>query len=493
MKDIKLEYLSASEIGRLVNNKQITPTEVLDYFIERINKYNDIVNAFVYTKFDYAYEKAKELESRLEKGENLGVFAGVPFALKDFLPSKKGWTHTYGGVKCLERVDEVDSLFCKVMEENGGIAIGKVNAPSYGFRGVTDNLLYGATKNPFNTKYNAGGSSGGSSAAVASGLIPIAEGGDAGGSIRVPASCCNLVGFVAGFGSIPMVNRPDAFSATHPYCVEGGLVKTVDEAIALYKLMAKYNSRDPYNNMCLRNMNEFNSLVNTKKPLKIAFTYDFDIFSIEPIIKDKLDEVVSIFKNANYKVDLVHFNFKHTANELSEAWCKGITIDCALDLNFEKEKGNDYLKTNKKDFPEEFIYYKELCDKMTIKDLYDFNLARTDVLDNFEDVFKDYDLIISPTMCTKPIKNEPNGKTKGPKEINGKKVESLVGWCETFLVNFVSYPAISLPISLTEENLPIGFQIIGRRYREDEVFNAAKIYEALNPWDKYYEISFNNE
>ena len=119
MKDIKLEYLSASEIGRLVNNKQITPTEVLDYFIERINKYNDKVNAFVYTKFDYAYNEAKKLEDRLNKGENLGVFAGVPFALKDFLPSKKGWTHAYGGVKCLEQIDPFDSLFCKLMEENG--------------------------------------------------------------------------------------------------------------------------------------------------------------------------------------------------------------------------------------------------------------------------------------------------------------------------------------------------------------------------------------
>ena len=490
--NLKLEYLSALEIGKLVNDKKLTPKEVLDYFIDRINNYNDSVNAFVYTKFDYAYTEAEKLQKRLDKGEYCGLFAGVPFALKDFLPSKKGWSHSFGGVKCLERIDEVDSLFCKVMEESGAIAIGKVNAPAYGFRGVTDNKMYGATKNPFNTMYNAGGSSGGSAAAVAKGLVPIAEGGDAGGSIRVPASCNNLVGFVAGFGSIPMINRPDAFSATHPYCVEGGLVKTVDEAIALYKLMAKYNSRDPYNNMSLRNMSEFDSKVNSKKSLKIAFTYDFDIFEIEPIIKEKLDEVVSIFRSANCTVDLVRFNFKHSANELSEAWCKGITIDCALDLNFEKEKGRDYLKTNKDDFPEEFIYYKELCDKMTIKDLYEFNLARTDVLDNFEDVFKDYDLIISPTMCTKPIRNEENGMTKGPKEINGKPVESLVGWCETFLVNFVSYPAISLPISLIEENLPIGFQIIGKRFREDEVFKAAKLYEKINLWDKYYEISFNN-
>ena len=493
MKDIKLEYLSASEIGRLVNNKQITPTEVLDYFIERINKYNDKVNAFVYTKFDYAYEKAKELESRLNKGENLGVFAGVPFALKDFLPSKKGWTHTYGGVKCLERVDEVDSLFCKVMEENGGIAIGKVNAPSYGFRGVTDNLMYGATKNPFNPKYNAGGSSGGSSSAVASGLVPIAEGGDAGGSIRVPASCCNLVGFVAGFGSIPMVNRPDAFSATHPYCVEGGLVKTVEDSINLYKLMAKYNSRDPYNNMVLRKWDEFDSIINSNKKLKIALTYDFDIFMVEDEVKEVVSNAVNKFMDAGCEVSLVHFNFKYSANEFSEAWCKGITIDCANELNMFKEKGFDYLKTNKLDFPSEFIKYKKLCDKLTIRDLYDFNLVRTDILDNFENVFENYDLIISPVMCTLPIKNKTNGVTKGPDKINGVKVESLVGWCETFLVNFVSYPSVSVPAGIASHKLPIGMQIIGKKFDEATVLYAAKVYESINPWTKYYKISLNNK
>lgn len=488
--DIKLEYLSAIEIGKLVNDRTITPTEVLDYFVDRINKRNKSINAFVYTKFDYAYSEAKKLEERLKNGENLGVFAGVPFALKDFLPSKKGWSHSFGGVKCLEKIDEVSSLFCKVMEENGGIAIGKVNAPSYGFRGVTDNKMYGATSNPFNILYNAGGSSGGSAAAVADGLIPIAEGGDAGGSIRVPAACCNLVGFVAGFGSIPMVNRPDAFSATHPYCVEGGLVKTVDDAIMLYKLMAKYDPKDPYSNMILRSFDDFDKELNSDKKLKIAFTEDFDIFEVEDEIRKHIREAAFKFKNAGYDVEEVHFNFKHSANEFSEWWCKGITIDCALDLNFEKEKGNDYLKDYRNDFPEEFIYYKELCDKLTIKDLYEYNLARTDILDNFEEVFKDYDLIISPVMCTLPIKNEANGNTKGPKTINGKPVESLVGWCETFLVNFVSYPAISIPSGLIN-GLPVGMQIIGKKFNEATVLKCAKAYEKIEPWNKWYDIPFN--
>lgn len=489
---MKLEYLSALEIGELVNNKKITPKEVLDYFINRIESRNKSINAFVYTKYDYAYKEAEKLQKRLDRGEYCGVFAGVPFALKDFLPSKKGWTHSFGGVKCMETVDECSSLFCQIMEENGGIAIGKVNAPAYGFRGVTDNLMYGATSTPFNTEYNAGGSSGGSASAVADGLVPIAEGGDAGGSIRVPASCNNLVGFVAGFGSIPMVNRPDAYSATHPYCVEGGLVKTIDDAIMLYKLMAKYNPLDPYNNMILRNPIDFDKELKRDKLLKIAYTLDFDIFEVEEDVKNKVLEAIFNFKKLGYEVDLVHFNFKHTANELSEEWCKGITIDCAIELNHLKEKGIDYLKTNKIDFPNEFIHYKELCDKLTIEDLYKFNLARTDVLDNFEKVFESYDLIASPIMCTKHIKNEEKGKTKGPKTINGKPVESLVGWCETFLVNFVSYPAISIPIGLID-NLPIGMQLIGKKFNEAIVLKAAKDYEKKFPWMDNFNIAFNRK
>ena len=491
--ELKLEYLSALEIGKLVNDRIITPTEVIKYFEDRINARNKSINAFTYTNFEYAYKEAKKLEERLKNGENVGIFAGVPFGLKDFLPSKKGWRHTFGGVKCLEKEDECDSLFCKVMEEAGGIAIGKTNAPSYGFRGVTDNLMFGATSTPFNTLYNAGGSSGGSASAVADGLVPICEGGDAGGSIRVPAACNNLVGFVAGFGSIPMANRPDAYSATHPYCVEGGLVKSLDDSIALYRLMAKYNPLDPYSNMILRNWDDFDKELNSNRKLKIALTLDYDIFMVEDEIKNKVMEAAYKLKDAGHTIDLVHFNFKHTSNELSEEWCKGITIDCAIELNYLKEEGLDFLKTNSLDFPEEFIYYKNICDKLTIEDLYKFNLARTDVLDNFENVFKDYDLIISPVMCTLPIKNKINGVTKGPDYINGKPVETLVGWCESFLVNFVSYPAISVPIGLSDNKLPIGMQIIGHKFMEATVFKCAKEFEKVSPWKEYFSIPFNRK
>lgn len=188
-----LESLSAAELGREVLSGRVSPTEVVRHFASRIAERNPSLNAFVYTKYEDALSAAKALEERLAAGENPGPFAGVPFGLKDFLPSKKGWTNSHGGVRALIREDGSDSEFCKAMESAGGIAIGKTNSPAFAFRGTCDNLLYGPTSTPFAPGYNSGGSSGGSAAAVADGMVPIAEGSDGGGSIRIPADRKSVV------------------------------------------------------------------------------------------------------------------------------------------------------------------------------------------------------------------------------------------------------------------------------------------------------------
>lgn len=473
----RLECLSAAEIGRKVKNREFTALECIKYFEDRINKYNKLVNAFVYTEFEYAESKAKELDERIARGESVGPFAGVPFGLKEFLPNKVGWKSWHGGVKCLESIDECNSVFCEAMERAGGIAIGKTNAPAYGFRGTTDNRMFGPTSTPYNLKYNSGGSSGGSAAAVAAGLVPIAEGGDAGGSIRLPASYCNLFGYKAGIGMIPSVCRPDAWSATHPLCFNGGLTKTVEDATILLEFMSYFNPRDPFSNPRPININP--SIV---KDLKIAYTRDFGIFEVDKEVLDVFNNTIEYLKQNGVNLEEVTFNFKHTANELAEQWCKGITIDCALDINHEKAKGNDLLKDHAEDFPEEFIYWKNECDKLGIEDMYKFNLARTDVLDQFEDVFEKYDLILSPVSCSKGVLNRNDRNTKGPETINGKPLETLIGWTETHLANFAGNPAASIPAGFTEDNIPVGLQIIGRRYSDSTLLSFAKKYEEINPW-----------
>ena len=479
----KLESLSAADLGRKINSREITALECVQYFEERITKYNGLINAFVYVDFEYAESKAKEIDEKLNRGEYVGPFAGVPFGLKEFLPNKIGWKSYHGGVRCLESVDEYNSVFCQAMEDAGGIAIGKCNAPSYGFRGTTDNKMFGPTSTPYNLKYNAGGSSGGSAAAVAAGLVPIAEGGDAGGSIRIPANYCNLFGFKAGIGTIPNLCRPDAWAATHPFCVNGGLTRTVEDAYILMSYMARYSSRDPFSVPTVLEVKPENVL-----NMKIAYTKNFDLFEVDSEVLDIFDKTINFLKSSGIDIEEVHFDFKHTANELAEQWCKGITVDCALELNHEKENGNDLLTDHFDDFPEEFISIKQECDKLGIEDLYKFNLARTDILDQFENVFENYDLILSPVCCSKGILNKNDHNTKGPDNINGKPVEPLIGWTMTYLVNFIGNPAASIPAGFTSDNVPMGIQIIGKRYDDKSILSFSKKYEELNPWIQYYNL-----
>ena len=475
---IRLEKLSAYEIGRLINKRKITPTEVIEYFEKRITRKNKKVNAFVYTKFEEAKLEAKKLEERIAKGEDVGPFAGVPFALKDFLPSKKGWTHSYGGVPSLISEDEYNSVFCEAMEKAGGIAIGKTNAPTFGFRGTTDNALYGPTKNPFNLKYNAGGSSGGSAAAVASGLVPIAEGGDAGGSIRIPASWTNLFGFKASVGTIPSVNRPDAYSATHPFCFNGGLTKSVMDTAILLNYMASYNPRDPYSVP----RNKIDYVKEMKKPItgyKIAFTYDFDIFSVEDEVKEIVFNSAKKLEQLGASVEFVHFNINRDQNELAKIWCESISIDTAIQMILSKN-------INREELPTEFLYYNNMAEGWDIMDFYKFNLVRSELYDAFQDIFDKYDIIISPTTTCLPVLNSDDRNTKGPEKIGDKSINTLIGFAETFLVNFTGHPAASVPCGLSENGLPVGMQIIAKRYKDEDVLKVAYNYEKIAPWKEHY-------
>lgn len=480
MKD--LHKLPAYKIGGLVNAKIITPTNVLKYFEERINKYNPSLNAFVYTKFDEAYEKAKELEEKIEQGRYVGPFAGVPFALKDFLPNKPGWTSSHGGVECLISEDTCYSEFCLAMEAAGGIAIGKTNAPAYGFRGTTDNKLYGPTKNPFDLSKNSGGSSGGSASAVAAGLVPIAEGGDAGGSIRIPASWCNLFGFKPGVGSVPSVIRPDAWSATHPFCFNFALTKYVEDAKILFRIMNRYNSRDPFS-LPTTVLSEDINLDN----IIIGVTINFNLFEVDKSVAENIYKYVRKL-NSGSKIKFIplNFNFKHTAKEFADTWCNSLIFDSVIELEQDKRNGKDYLNEYKDQFPEELFECIERCKKSNFEDLYKFNLARTDILDNFEDAFKECDFILSPTACCLPSDNANDRNTKGPSQINGKEVDPLIGWAPTYLVNFIGYPAVSIPAGFSDTNLPVGAQIIGKRFSDYKLLKLCRFLEDFNPWQIYY-------
>ena len=487
---MKLETLSGVEFGRRINHMEVSPTEAVNYFFERIHRRDPSINAFTYTKYEDAMEEARLLEARLAKGEYCGPLAGVPIGLKDFLPSKKGWTNSHGGVPCLAAVDTADSVFYDAARRAGAIAVGKTNAPAFAFRGTTDNVMYGPTSTPFFPGYNSGGSSGGSAAAVADGMILIGEGSDGGGSIRIPSSWCGCFGYKASIGTIPQVNRPDGWSASHPYCFNGAITKTVEDSAVMLNYMAYYDPRDPHSVPLPER--DFTELM--KRPLKglrIGYTDDFGIFTVEEEVKQIVRSAAMRFQDAGVTVEPVTFRFPHTQNEYAEFWCRSICFDTASDMELWKRNGFDLVRDHRDEIPEEFIYWNEQVAKGTILDFRAMNELRTEILDVQEDVFADYDIILSPVTVCAPVKNRTDHNTRGPEYVCGQKVEPLIGFCETFFENFTGNPACSVPAGLTKKGLPVGMQIIGRKFRDEDVMAAAYTYEQLNPWT--YDIPLNRK
>ena len=230
----ELAYVTAHDLAARIRRRDLSPVEVVEAFIRRIEARNPSLNAFIYLDFDGARTRAKELEKALMAGEQLGPLHGVPSALKDLFDFKPGWPASLGGFSALKNhVVNSYCVFCERMETRGGaVLLGKTNSALMGFRATCDNYLFGPTRNPFNLAKNSGGSSGGSGAAVADGMLPIAEGTDAGGSIRVPAAWCGAYGFKASFGRVPFVVSGNAFGAADSPFLSFGSSTTGPTAIA---------------------------------------------------------------------------------------------------------------------------------------------------------------------------------------------------------------------------------------------------------------------
>ena len=229
--------------------------------------------------------RAKEAEQALISGAALGPLHGVPVALKDLFDFKPEWVSTFGGVRALKNnVVDFYCAFAERMEKAGAILVGKTNSPVMGFRGTCDNYLFGPSRNPFDPAKNSGGSSGGSAAAVADGMLPLSEGTDGGGSIRIPASWCGVYGYKQSFGRVPFVARPNAFAGTAPFLFEGPITRTVEDAALALTALAGYDLRDPHS---LDEQVDFTAATRRSiRGWKIAYSPNFDVFPMDRRVTD---------------------------------------------------------------------------------------------------------------------------------------------------------------------------------------------------------------
>jgi amidase/aspartyl-tRNA(Asn)/glutamyl-tRNA(Gln) amidotransferase subunit A len=480
----ELAYMSAVELARRVRQRQLSPVEVVDATIARIEARNPTVNAFVYFGFDDARKAAKEAEKQVMSGAPLGPLHGVPSAIKDLFDFKPGWKATFGGIRaCKDLVSSSYCAFAEHVEKAGAIFVGKTNSPTMGLRGVCDNYLFGPARNPFNVAKNTGGSSGGSGGAVADGLVPMAEGTDGGGSIRIPASWCGIYGYKASFGRVPFVSRPNAFGGTAPFLFEGPMTRTVEDAALTLAAIAGYDSRDPFS---LADPVDF--LAATRRSIrgwKIAYSPNLDVFPVDRRVADVVAKAVKAFEEAGAHVEEVKVGLKRSQAELSDLWCRMIAPLNVMTFEAFKRDGLDLLGKHRDDFPPEYLHWVEVGEKLTAADFFRDQEMRTEVYAAIQGVLDRYDLLVTPTLACLPVDNSTDGNTLGPAEIDGEKVDRLIGWCLTYPINFTGHPAASVPAGLAD-NLPVGMQIVGRRYAD--VLAASAAFERLRPWHDTYRI-----
>jgi amidase/aspartyl-tRNA(Asn)/glutamyl-tRNA(Gln) amidotransferase subunit A len=478
--------MSASETASLIATRKLSPVEVMEDTIARIERRNPSLNALIYLGFDDARRDAKKAEELVMKGEKLGPLHGVPSAIKDLFDFKPGWPTTFGGVRALKNnIAQFYCPFAERIEKAGAILVGKTNSPVMGLRGVCDNYLFGATRNPFDTTRNPGGSSGGSAAAVADGMLAIAEGTDAGGSIRIPAAWCGIYGYKASYGRVPVVIRPNAFAGDLPFVHEGPITRTVEDAALAMSVLDGYDPRDPHS--LDEKVDYIGALKRSVKGMRIAYSPNLDVFPVEPAIAETVAKAVRAFEEAGAIVEDVKVGITTPQRELSDVWSR-----LMMPLNLGtfatmKMYGVDLLKDHREDFPPEYLRWIEIGEKMTLNDLARDQWVRSQVYDAIQSVFANYDLLITPTLAGMPVKNRNDGNTVGPTHINGEDVDPLIGWCLTYPINFTGHPAASIPAGMVK-GLPVGMQIIGRRYADADVFAASAAFERLRPWAESYAI-----
>lgn len=376
-------------------------------------------------------------------------------------------------------------VWAERMEGAGAIIIGKGNSPALGFRGTCDNYLFGPTRNPFDTTRNSGGSSGGSAAVVADGLVPIAEGTDGGGSIRIPAAWCGVVGYQPSAGRVPVFVRPNAFSGVSPFIYEGPITRTVEDAALAMSVLSGPHPGDPF---CALDKPDFTSgLDQGVEEWTIAYSPDLGVYPVESGVAAVVYEAVCAFEEAGATVVEVDIDIDLDQRELADLWCR-LIMPLSLDAFANLAKGGlDILGEHRDDLPPEFLRWADHVSEMSAMEYFDDNSKRTQVFDALQAVMTEHDLLVSPTLACMQAESLTNGETRGPTVIEGVEVDPVIGWCMTFFTNFTGYPAVSLPAGLSE-GLPVGIQLIGRRRADLDVLAAAAAFERVRPWDHIYDI-----
>ena len=229
------------------------------------------------------------------------------------------------------------------------------------------------------------------------------------------------------------------------------------------------------------------ALTRDMRGARIAYSPNFDVFPVEPEVKEVVGNAVRAFEEAGARISEVNIGLSRSQRELSDLWCRLIMPLNVTTLQGMKAFGFDLLDRHRDDFPPEYLRWIDQCREMKAVDFFADQAMRSEVYDAVQSVFREHDFLITPTLAALPVDNAADGNTIGPTRIAGEEVDPLIGWCMTYPINFTGNPAASIPAGLSRSGLPIGMQIIGRRYADHDVLALSSTFERLRPWQQIYE------
>lgn len=479
----ELAYQPAARLAAMIRSRELSPVELVRACLDRIERRNPAVNAFVTVCADEALENARRAERAVIGGDPLPPLHGLPVGIKDLDPVA-GLRTTQASFAFENEIPRASGISAARLQQAGAIVIGKTNTPEFGHKAITDNALFGPTSTPFDLSANSGGSSGGAAAAVAEGMVPIAQGSDAGGSLRVPASLCGVFAFMGTFGRVPTVVRPNAFGLLNPMVCYGPVTRTVEDGALVFQALAGPHARDPFS---LPEASEplADALHRPLTGLRIAYSPDLGGFPVEPDVAAVVRESLGALIEDGAEVAEVDIKLPRPHQEFTALWRRMQAVRQVEFITRTRRAGIDVLAHRDRIAPT----YLELLEIGARPSAVDYRLEdvlRSELLDTMEDVFDEYDLVVSPVTSVARIPNAPDRTTTGPSMVMGQAVNPLVGWCLTGLYNFIGSPAASVPAGFTPAGLPVGLQVAARRFDEPLVIAACAAMERRRPWHESY-------
>jgi len=472
MPDDELYWTSAAELGDLYRRRAVSPVEVVDAVLDRMDRVDPALNIMVTVTADQARAEAKEAERRFQAGEELPPLFGVPMTVKDLVETA-GVRTTYGCTAFAEYVPEEDAIGWARLKEQGVILLGKTTTSEFGLLGVTESKLTGSTSTPWRPGYSAGGSSGGAAAAVVAGVGPVAWGSDGGGSIRVPSSLCGAVGIKPSIGRIPTAESTDGDGT------DGPLARTVLDAALVFEATAGHHPSDRFSvPRDTRSYVEAARAPGDLSGVRVAACYDLGQQVLDPDVRRLFTRALEDLRAAGAIVEEV-----------------GIELPDTMEF-FDHVNGHEYLmavEEMRAGGLEVWPMIADVAERAKSVTGQQVNAAfrhgKTAIYNAFATAMTGADVMVTPTT---PVPAFPHGGDYGPtrpvdgptRPVDGREVPplGLLIHAMTEPPSHAGLPAISVPGGFDSAGLPIGLQFIGRLWADADVVRVAARYQRATDW-----------